>query len=405
VWQVGEELGIAASEILDFSANINPRGLPPQARERLKRDTSDARLLSFYPDPSARRLRNALSEQLGVTSDAIVIGPGAESLLAPILRYLQPTRALVPVPAFSEYRRVCEQEQIEFSPFPLERSELFRVPVERLCAHIEAEPYGVVLLNNPHNPSGAMLEQHQVKRVLDAASYPAARFGAGAKPLAHARGSDGNARGSDRSHDRKGVVSSKSVKSLAHSTRSSSATLLLDEAFIDYVPDASLVREAANQPHLIVLRSLTKFYGCPALRVGYAVAHPDTVRAIRSLLPTWSVTQLASDTLAEAVADREYAEASRRENAVERERLADSLSGLGLVVFPPAANYLLLELLPDMPTASELRSRLIARHRMLIRNCDSYEGLAPGRYVRIAVRSSEENWRLIQALAEELRVP
>ena len=153
-----------------------------------------------------------------------------------------------------------------------------------------------------------------------------------------------------------------------------------------------------------MLRSLTKFYGCPALRVGYAVAHPDTIRAIRSLLPTWPVTQLAIDTLAEAVADGEYAEPSLRDNALERERLTNSLSGLGLAVFPSAANYLLLELHADMPTASELRARLVAKHRILIRNCDSYEGLAPGRYVRVAVRADNENCRLVQALAEELRV-
>jgi len=354
VWQVSEELGIAASEILDFSANINPRGLPPQARERLKRDASDARLVSFYPDPSARRLREALSQQLAVPADAIVVGPGAESLLAPILRYLHPTRALVPIPAFSEYRRVCEQEQIEFSPFPLQRSELFRMPVDRLCGRIESESPGAVLLNNPHNPSGAVLDAHEVRRVGDIAI-------------------------------------------------SFLATLVLDEAFIDYVSEASLVQEAANQPHLIVIRSLTKFYGCPALRVGYAVAHPDAIRGIRSLLPTWPVTQLAIDTLADAVADREYAESSRRENAVERERLADSLRELNLVVFPSVANYLLLELCADMPAASNLRARLIAKHRILIRNCDSYEGLTPKRYVRVAVRSGEENCRLIQALAQELR--
>jgi threonine-phosphate decarboxylase len=356
VWQVGEELGIAAPEILDFSANINPRGLPPRARERLGRDASNARLLSYYPDPSARRLREALSQQLGVTADAIVVGPGAESLLAPILRYLQPGRALVPVPGFGEYRRVCEREQIELSPFLLQRSELFRTPVDRLCQRIEAKSPGAVLLNNPHNPSGAMLDAQEVRHVGDIA--------------------------------------------IAFLT-----TLVLDEAFIDYVPHASLVREAANQPHLVVLRSLTKFYGCPALRVGYAVAHPDTIRAIRSLLPTWPVTQLALDALAEAVADREYAESSLRENAVERERLVDLLRGLGLFVFPSAANYLLLELGADMPAASELRLRLIAKHRILIRNCDSYEGLAPGRYVRVAIRSGVENCRLIQALAEELSQP
>lgn len=356
VWQAGEQLGIPASEFLDFSANINPRGLPPRARERLARDASDQGLISFYPDPSARRLRNALSDHLAVAPDAIAVGPGAESLLAPILRCLAPRRALIPIPAFSEYRRVCEQQQIEFAPFPLCRPDLFRTPVARLCQSIEAAPYSVVVLNNPHNPSGAMMEPHEVRRVVETA-------------------------------------------------RSSGATLLLDEAFIDYVPHASLVREAAIRPGLIVIRSLTKFYGCPALRVGYAVAHPETIQRIVSLLPTWPVTQLAIDTLAEAVADREYAEASLRENVAERERLADSLTRLGLVVFPSAANYLLLELRADMPASSELRACLIANHRILIRNCDSYEGLPPGCCVRVAVRSAADNDRLIRALAQELRLP
>lgn len=350
VWQVSEELGILASELLDFSANVNPRGLPPKARQRLTRDASDSRLLSFYPDPSARRLREALSKQLQVSPDAVVIGPGAESLLAPILRYLKPQRALIPVPAFSEYRRVCKQLQIELAPFPLQRSDLFRTPVDRLCARIKAESPGVVLLNNPHNPSGAMLDACDVRRVATL------------------------------------------------------TTLVLDEAFIDYIPHASLVPEAAARPGLIVIRSLTKFFGCPALRVGYAVAHPETIRQIRSLLPTWAVTQLAIDALAEAVADREYAEASLRENAAERERLAESLGRLGPTVFPSAANYLLLELCAG-PAASDLRRRLIDNHRILIRNCDSYEGLTPGRYIRVAVRTAEENCRLIQALAEELRLP
>jgi threonine-phosphate decarboxylase len=356
VWQAGEALGISAAELLDFSANINPRGLPPRARERLAQDASDARLLSCYPDPSARRLRTALSEQLSVPADAIVVGPGAESLLGPILRYLRARRLLVPIPAFGEYRRVCEQNQAEFVPFPLHRGELFQTQVELLCKRIESESPGAILLNNPHNPCGAMLRAEDIRRVADTAI---------------------------------GMF----------------ATLVIDEAFIDYAPHASLVCEAASQPALIVVRSLTKFYGCPALRVGYAVAHPDTIRLIETYLPTWPVTQLALDTLAEAVADRKHAQASLLENEAEREILSNSLCGLGLFVFPSAANYLFVELPTEAPTASDLRGRLLAKHRILIRNCDSYEGLANGRYVRFAVRSGEENSRLIGALSEELSLP
>ncbi len=353
VRQVAAALGIPAADLLDFSANVNPRGLPLRAIERLTRDASDKGLLGHYPEPSARCLREALGRQLGVLPEAIAIGPGAEALLGPILRSCRARRVLVSVPAFAEYQRVCGQQDIEFVPFPLDRSELFRLPVDRLCWQVETDGADVVLLNNPHNPSGSLASACDVRQVLDAA-------------------------------------------------RSRGATLLVDEAFIDYAPDETLTSEAAVTPGLVVLRSLTKFYGCPALRVGYAIADPETIRGIVALLPTWPVTQLAIDALAEAIADRDYTDASLAENIIERERLGVALCGLGLFVFPAAANYLLLELTPAMPPSSALRSRLIARHRILVRNCDSYEGLMPGRYVRVAVRSGAENGRLIQALAEEL---
>lgn len=346
VWQVAEDLGIHAGDLLDFSANVNPRGLPPCARARLARDAADSNHLRRYSDPSARTLRAALSLHLGVPTEAIVIGPGAEALIGPALRSTGARRALVPVPAFSEYRRTCGQQDVEFVPFPLDRVACFRIPVDRLCE--SAAQCGVVILNNPHNPSGALLEPGEVLRISEA------------------------------------------------------RTVLLDEAFIDYAPHASLSREAATRKGLIVLRSLTKFYGCPALRVGYAVAHPDTAGEIAALLPTWPVTQLAIDALAVAVADREYAEATLVENAAHRGAFRERLEALGLTVFTSAANYLLVELRAGMPDSSTLRRRLMERHRILIRNCDSYEGLERGRYVRVAVLSAAENARLIAALAAEL---
>ena len=123
-------------------------------------------------------------------------------------------------------------------------------------------------------------------------------------------------------------------------------------------------------------------------------------------MPTWPITQTRHPTRwPKLVEDREYAAASIRENAIEREALSAALTSLGLIAFISEANYLLLELQPMMPRASELRARLIARHRILIRNCDSYEGLTPGRFIRVAVRSAEDNRRLIHALAEELTLP
>jgi len=353
VWQVAAEAGLPVSELLDFSANINPRGLPPRALERVARDAANPRLLGLYPDPSARSLRIALSRHLSVPPEAIVVGPGAEALLDPTLRSYSTQRALVPIPAFGEYRRVCEQQGMEFVPYRLDRAKCFRLPTEDFRRAIQTRRPGLIILNNPHNPSGAGLPVEAIRGIVDTA------HGAG-------------------------------------------AAVLLDEAYIDYGPSATLISDAAGKPGLVVIRSLTKFYGCPALRAGYAVAHPETARRIASFLPIWAVTQLAMDVFAEALEDGEHAARSLRENAAHREELAQSLQQIGLLVFPSAANFLFLELAPGMPPASELRRRLIQRHSLLIRNCDSYEGLAPGRYIRVAVRSAVENRCLVKALAEEL---
>lgn len=350
---VAEEAGIELSEITDFSANVNPRGLPRRAREKLVAEALSETMLGLYPEPSARRLRRALSKRLDVPPEAIVAGPGAEALLTPILRCLRASRALVPVPAFSEYKRVCEREEIEYTEFPLSRNDCFRLSPDRFRRSIETGKFDLVILNNPHNPSGSTVEPDDMLGIVDAAA---------------GRG----------------------------------ATLVLDEAFIDYVPGGSLAREAARRKELIVLRSLTKFYGCPALRVGYAIAIPETARKIASFLPTWPITEAAAAALAEAVTDEDYAQISLAENAAERERLREDLSALGLIVFSSAANYLLLELGDTMPNSAELRTKLLARHLILVRDCDSYEGLRSGRYLRVAVRAAIDNGRLIRALREEL---
>lgn len=350
-----EEIGLLPFEILDFSANINPRGLPPRALERLISEASDQRLLGLYPDPSAPHLRRALSNRLTVPAEAIVVGPGAEALMTPILRSLGATHALVPVPAFSEYKRVCLREGIQYTAFAMQREDHFRLQFDRFRQCIETGNFDVVILNNPHNPSGWAIDKDQICSIFEVVS---ARRG----------------------------------------------TLLLDEAFIDYVPGASLTCTAAERDRLIVLRSLTKFYGCPALRIGYAVAAPETVKGIASFLPTWPITEMAAAALTEALADENHVNLSLAENVAERERLSKTLSALGLTVFPSAANYLLVELGERMPNSTDLRARMLERHRLLVRNCDSFEGLEHGRFVRVAVRTTEENERLTDALREELGV-
>ena len=325
IQRVARETGIAPERILDFSANINPRGLPPRAAERLAREAQDPRMLIAYPDPHACELRGILSQLLDVPMESIIVGAGADSLIHAAVRALAPKRAVIPAPAFAEYARACNAFGCPTATTGLEGGDL-------------------LILNNPHNPTGACMTRtemlHRIAAALEAG-----------------------------------------------------ATVLADEAFVDYAPAAAVTRDAAAQPGVIAIRSLTKFYGCAGLRVGYAVASIDTARALTAQLPAWPVTTLALNAAAEALRDDEYVRVTLEANAQSRERLGCALKQLGCRVFPSAANFLLIE----VNNAGAIRARLLREHGILVRDCDSFEGLERGRYLRIAVRTETDNERLLEA--------
>lgn len=368
VERVAREFNIGVEELLDFSANINPIGAPLAALQRLQRDAGDVRLLMRYPEADLTELRGAISLYAGVDEAAIVIANGAAALIDACVRAVamraceksNPStalRCLVPVPAFSEYERALVAADAVNTTFPL-RSEGnegdFQIDVDALCRKLEREQPQLLIITNPHNPSGALTSHDALERIIN-----------------HARGTD--------------------------------TTVLLDEAFIDYVPQSSLTRSITRHDNLIVLRSLTKFFAIPALRVGYAVASSsEIVHAMRMQIPSWSVTTLAANAAAAALADTQYAKQTIAENQVGRESLQIALSSHGVRVHDSAANFLLLELPPDAMPAGELRAKLIREHRIIVRDCSSYEGLTRNKFLRVAVRNETDNARLVAALSAVL---
>ena len=332
VERVAREAGIPVERLLDFSANVNPMGLPARAAERLAREARDPRIVSHYPNPEASELRCLLSRQLDVPGECIAIGAGADSLIHAAVRALRPRRCLVLMPAFSEYERACRTYGCEVITLPL-----------------AAEAGDLIVLNNPHNPTGACATRAEMLDRLD----------------------DARAKG---------------------------CSVLADEAFIDYAPHAAITSEAATRSGVVAIRSLTKFFGCPGLRVGYAVAAPETTRSLTAQLPPWPVTTLALNALAEALRDEGYARETIERNRQARTRLSAALTRLGVHVFPSAANFLFLRLSDGFP-ALPIRDQLIREHAIVVRECDSFAGIERGRYLRVAVRQESENARLIEALA------
>jgi len=257
--RITRDYGITSGRLLDFSANINPAGPPVRAMTRLAREAADRDLLTRYPDPDYVELRNTLAAILTVPANGVTIANGAAALIAAIVRAAKPQECLLATPAFAEYTRALHAGGCPVRFFRLAADRAFALDVDALMAVLHRYRPGLCVLTNPHNPSGALTSKSQMLRVLDC-------------------------------------------------VRRTKTVLVVDEAFIDYAPTETLSTETVQSDHLIVLRSVTKFYGMPALRVGYSVSSPNLAARLTTQLPPWPVTTLAASAAAEAIQDSVYAQ-------------------------------------------------------------------------------------------------
>jgi threonine-phosphate decarboxylase len=351
---VAREYGVQAAELIDFSASINPLGPPQSVMERLQREAADPAALARYPDPKYSELRSALATHLNVPQECLTIANGSAALFGAVIRSVRPHTCLLPVPAFGEQRRALAAATCEIERLPLTAANGFRLDTRALCQTLAELRPSLCVLTNPHNPSGALTT---------------------AAEMAH----------------------------VARTAAECQVQLLVDEAFIDFAPSETLTATATRSDHLVVLRSLTKFYGMPALRVGYAVSTPEIAARIDAQLPAWPVTTLAATAAVEAIRDDDYADRTLRAVRDDRQYLREGLARHAVETYPSAGNFLLFRLPEPGPDSTQLRTRLIRKHHIIVRDCRSFDGMADGRFIRVAVRSRADNDRLVEAIRSELQ--
>ncbi|RMG85862.1 MAG: pyridoxal phosphate-dependent class II aminotransferase [Candidatus Dadabacteria bacterium] len=329
------------ARVVDFSASINPYGPPPGLWEELGRVWPR---IVHYPDRRCRGLRAALAHRFGLPGEVILPGNGSAELIDLVLRALAPARLVWCPPDFSLYAQFAPAGTA-LVEVPRQAARGFRVDFGRLAETVQ--PGDVVVFSNPGNPAGCLEPADEVLR-------------------------------------------------LARRCRERGALVLVDEAFMDFCPEEGVLGRAADGGGILVLRSLTKFYALPGLRVGFLAGPADLVGRIARLQVPWSVNTLAQVAGAHCVGRRAWEEETRAAILGEAERFRERLGRLpGVRPLPSAANYLLVELLPPAPTATAAYEAL-ARQGILVRHCGSF-GLGD-RYLRIAVRRPEENEELVGAL-------
>jgi L-threonine-O-3-phosphate decarboxylase len=368
--------GCTPDAIVDFSASISPLGPPSSVLAAIASQMGNLR---HYPDPECSELRLALGHFHQLPPEWILPGNGSAELLTLAGRELATLAATVVLtPAFGDYYRALKAFDAKVLECPLISPEL-KVPSPELTSLLSTVsgrlnpapvalgsrgkvmpcPYhsGLntncgLLLNNPHNPTGHLFSREEVLPYLE-------QF----------------------------------------------ALVVVDEAFMDFLQpeeEQSLIPVVQKYPNLVILRSLTKFYSLPGLRLGYAIAHPDRLQLWRSWRDPWSVNTLAQAAAVAALQDREFQQQTWAWLPAARNNLFAGLSQIpGLQPLKGAANFLLVA---SQQPSSQLQQRLLAQHQILIRDCLSFKELGEN-YFRVAVRSDADNQRLVNVLSAECISP
>jgi threonine-phosphate decarboxylase len=343
IFDVARQLCAAPSEIADFSASINPLGLSPQVKSTII-EALDS--LIHYPDINSSGLKQALADYHDLPPENLVIANGSTELIYQLPALLQGRHALIISPSFSEYLHALKQHQWEVDHFLLSPADNFQLDFKSLEQTLY-KGYDALYLCNPANPGGTLYPRQVIEQILSLCDV-------------------------------------------------SGTFLVLDEAFMDFCEEASAKHFIVGQSNCIVLRSMTKFFGIPGLRLGYSISNNSLAEQLDTRCVPWSVNTLAQVAGVAALNDTEH---NRRTiEYVQRERffLSEKLSEFSqLEVYPAAANFLLIEITGKM-TSSDLKNDLL-KQRIMIRDCSNFKGLSR-HFFRIAVRTTEENRRLLAAL-------
>jgi threonine-phosphate decarboxylase len=312
--------------ILDFSSNVNPLGLPkgffPAVRPALNE-------IVHYPEISYHPITKILPSSLGVHPNRILLGNGSTELLYLLPLALKPKRCIICSPAYADYERSFNRAGIPIDFFPAKEKNNFQWDLNKL----KIAKDDMVVIGNPNNPTSVHTPK---EKILDLVlSYPKNYF-------------------------------------------------LVDEAFIDFLPGSASLIGNNMPPNLLVLRSLTKFYAIPGLRLGCLAASTEIIERLSIFQEPWTVNCLAAQA-----------------GVQEKEFLFQELAAIsGLKPFPPAVNFILVKITRKNLSSTSLTDKM-ARKGILIRDCANFKGLSE-EYFRVSINPRKENKLLLVSLKKAL---
>lgn len=327
--------------LIDFSANINPLGLPEGVKNAVIENLDD---FSNYPDPLCRKLVKEIALYENVPESYILCGSGAADIIYRIAEAVRPGITMVTAPTFSEYEEAVRAAGSNIKYYYLHKGNGFNAGKDILD---EVGPgIDLMFLCNPNNPTGNLTDK-------------------------------------------------KLVLALAEKCRENKTILAVDECFIDFLENAgefSIVDCLHAYDNVIVLKAFTKIYAMAGIRLGYAMcSDKDIIQRLGRAGQPWSVSSVAQLCGTAALREMDYIHRTKKLIKENREKLTLELRSLGFEVFASCANFILFR------TENKALSRELLKYGILIRSCDNFVGL-DNSFFRIAVKSKEDNEYFVESL-------
>ena len=332
------------NNIVDYSANINPLGLPQFVKKAIVKSLNGC---VDYPDPFCRRLSAKLANFLAVPQNYIFFSNGAADVLFKLALALRPKKALLLAPTFADYEKALRSVDCDICYYLLQEAHGFE-PQPDILKQLTVD-LDMVVICNPNNPTGKLIDKALLEQVI-----------AKCKQL--------------------------------------NIRILIDECFMDFVAEEkaySMLPKLAANKQLVILKAFTKTYAMPGLRLGYCLTADEAlVLRLHEVGQDWNVSTPAQEAGIAALDETAYVARAKALIAKERRYLTNVLQKCGAVTYGSEANYIFFK----MPQPLDLKEQL-AKKGFLIRSCANYHNLQ-GNYYRIAVKRHADNMRFAKALKE-----
>lgn len=330
------------AQLYDFSENVNAKGLPPRIKAIWP---SLLETIIKYPDPLGEPFLSAVAEFHGFPENHFFIGNGAAEVLALLAERYRNKHAVIVHPTFSEYAATLREKASKIESVYMKESTQFQLPMTEIKEAMQRAD--VIYLCTPNNPTGILPPKAKLIEL--------ARYGLEV-----------------------------------------ACEVVLDEAFIDFIGEKySLISEMNNYPNVLILRSMTKMYAIPGLRLGYLIAQPSVIQQLKKFTPHWNVNGIAAQVGAYCLQESEFVVQTIEETAKERELMKAFLLEQHCHVAASQTNFLLFTY-HHKELTTRLHRDLLARG-IVLRHTESFPGLN-GTWLRIGIKSPER----MQFLREEM---